>query len=91
MGMLLKRHHEAESKKAEGATKAVAPKAVKVAEVVEDKTPEVEEVKELSRTEINRLTANEAREYAKSKGVKDVEDKSGAELKRILCDMLFSE
>lgn len=89
--MLLRRHHTAESNKVAGVTEKVAPKTVNEPVEVQNDTPEVEETKELSRTEINRLTVVEARKYAESKGIEDVEEKSGAELKRILCDMLFSE
>ena len=93
MGMLLRRYHNRDNSEVAGVTEQVAPKTVEVADVVveQTETPEVEDVKSISRTEIMRMNVAEVRKFAKGQGIEDVEEKSGAELKRLLCDKLLSE
>lgn len=91
MGMLLRRYHNIDNSQVAGVTEQVAPKTVEVADVVEEQTPEVEDEISITRTEIMRMNVAEVRKFAKGQGIKDVEEKSGAELKRLLCDKLLSE
>ena len=91
MGMLLRRYHNRDNSEVAGVTEQVAPKTVEVADVVDEQTPEVEDEKSISRTEIMRMNVAEVRKFAKGQGIEDVEEKSGAELKRLLCDKLLSE
>ena len=91
MGMLLRRYHNIDNSQVAGVTEQVAPKTVEVADVVDEQTPEVEDEKSISRTEIMRMNVAEVRKFAKGQGIEDVEEKSGAELKRLLCDKLLSE
>ena len=91
MGMLLRRYHNRDNSEVAGVTEQVAPKTVEVADVVDEQTPEVEDKVEISRTEIMRMNVAEVRKFAKGQGIEDVEEKSGAELKRLLCDKLLSE
>ena len=91
MGMLLRRYHNRDNSEVAGVTEQVAPKTVEVADVVDKQTPEVEDKVEISRTEIMRMNVAEVRKFAKGQGIEDVEEKSGAELKRLLCYKLLSE
>ena len=91
MGMLLRRYHNRDNSEVAGVTEQVAPKTVEVADVVDEQTPEVEDKVEISRTEIMRMNVAEVRKFAKGQGIEDVEEKSGAELKRLLCYKLLSE
>lgn len=87
MGMLL--YMMELSKKAEGATpKEVAPKPTP--EVVDEVKPEVEE-KSITRAEIMKMNVATVRAFAKEQGIEDADEKSGAELKRILVDKMFEE
>ena len=81
MGMLLTRYHNNNNNNmAAGATeKKVAPMP----------TPEVK--KKVTRQDIMKMNASTVRAYAETQGIKDVSEKSGAELKRILVDMMFEE
>lgn len=91
MGMLLRRYHNRDNSQVAGVTEQVAPKTVEVADVVDEQTPEVEDEISITRTEIMRMNVAEVRKFAKGQGIEDVEEKSGAELKRLLCDKLLSE
>lgn len=91
MGMLLRRYHNRDNSEVAGVTEQVAPKTVEVADVVDEQTPEVEDEISITRTEIMRMNVAEVRKFAKGQGIEDVEEKSGAELKRLLCDKLLSE
>jgi hypothetical protein len=86
MGMLLYMMEQQNKNKAEGATEKVAPKPI----------PEVKEEKPkkkatATRQEIMKMNVATVREYAKEQGIEDTDEKSGAELKRVLCDKLFEE
>lgn len=95
MGMLLYMMELSKNdKKAAGATDKVAPKptsptAPKAEEKVKNK-PEKEERK-VTRQEIMKMNVATVRAFAETQGIKNVDDKSGAELKRILVDKLFEE
>ena len=86
MGMLL--YMMELSNKTEGATpKEVAPKS---APKVDEVKPEVEE-KTVTRADIMKMNAATVKAYAKEQGIEDADEKSGAELKRILVDKMFEE
>lgn len=87
MGMLMRRHYD---NMAEGATEKVAPKPTHI----ENKTPEVKEdkpEKKITRADVMKMNVATVRAYAKEQGIEDADEKSGAELKRILVDKLFEE
>ena len=88
MGMLLRRHYadNTNTNMAEGATNKVAPKPTPI-EVKEDKPEE----KKITRQDIQKMNVATVRAYAESQGIEDVNEKSGAELKRILFDKMFDE
>jgi len=85
MGMLLYMMELSKNNTAAGATQKVAPKPTP--EVKEDKP----EPKKVSRQEIMKMNVASVRAYAKEQGIKDADEKSGAELKRILIDKMFEE
>jgi len=85
--MLLYMMEQQNKNKAEGATEKVAPKPIP--EVKEEK-PKVEE-KQVTRADIMKMNAATVKAFAKEQGLDDVDEKSGAELKRILIDKLFEE
>lgn len=86
MGMLLYMMEQQNDNKAAGATQQVAPKPTPV------KEPEVDkEETAITKADIMKMNVATVRAYAKEQGIEDVDDKSGAELKRILVDKLFEE
>ena len=86
MGMLLYMMEMSQKNTAAGATKQVAPKPTPV------KEPEVsKEEATITKADIMKMNVATVRAYAKEQGIEDVDDKSGAELKRILVDKLFEE
>ena len=89
MGMLLYMMEQQNDNKAAGATEQVAPKPnlVKKPEVKEEKPEE----KKITKGDIMKMNVATVRAYAESQGVENVSEKSGAELKRILCDKMFEE
>ena len=84
--MLLYMMEMSQKDKAEGATKQVAPKPTPVNEPEVDK-----EEAAITKADIMKMNVATVRAYAKEQGLEDVDDKSGAELKRILVDKLFEE
>ena len=87
MGMLMRRHYV--DNMAEGATpKEVAPKPT---HEIEPEVKDVPEEKKLTRSDIMKMNVATVRAYAKSQGIEDADDISGAELKRILENKLFEE
>lgn len=86
MGMLL--YMMEQQNKAAGATKQVAPKPTP--EAVKEETPKVEE-KQVTRADIMKMNAATVKAFAKEQGLDDVDEKSGAEVKRILIDKMFEE
>ena len=86
MGMLL--YMMEQQNKAAGATTKVAPKPTP--EVVKEETPKVEE-KQVTRADIMKMNAATVKAFAKEQGLDDVDEKSGAEVKRILIDKMFEE
>ena len=86
MGMLLYMM-ELSKNAAEGATEKVAPKPTPE---VKKEEPKAEE-KKVTRADIMKMNAATVKAFAKEQGLKDVDDKSGAEVKRILVDKLFDE
>ena len=89
MGMLLYMMEQSmKNNTAAGATEKVAPKPPHIAEA----TPEVkEEKKKVTRQDVMKMNVATVRAYAKEQGIADADEKSGAELKRILCDKMFDE
>ena len=89
MGMLLYMMEQQNDNKAAGATEQVAPKPnlVEKPEVKEEKPKE----KKITKGDIMKMNVATVRAYAKSQGIKNADDMSGAELKRILGNKLFEE
>ena len=85
--MLLYMMEQQNKNKAAGATKEVAPKPTHIEEV----KPEVKEEKKVTRGDIQKMNVATVRAYAKEQGIADVDEYTGAELKRILIDKLFEE
>lgn len=86
--MLLRRHYAENT--AEGATEKVAPKPTIIEEakpVVKEDKPE----KKFTRQDIMKMNVATVRAYAKEQGIENADEKSGAELKRILIDKMFEE
>lgn len=71
------------------ATQEVAPKPTHKEEKPEVK--DAPEEKKLTRSDIMKMNVATVRAYAKSQGIEDADDISGAELKRILENKLFEE
>ena len=101
MGMLMRRHYSNTVNNTEtispsiqhmaaGATEQVAPKPLSVEEKAEIKEDKPEE-KKITRAEIQKMNVATVRAYAESQGIEGANEKSGAELKRILFDKLFEE
>ena len=90
MGMLLYMMEQQNKNMAAGATQEVAPKPNPEVVKVDEVKPEAEE-KRFTRADIMKMNAAKVKAYAKEQGIKDVDEKSGAELKRILVDKLFEE
>lgn len=86
MGMLMRRHYTDNKNKAEGATQKVAPKPTPSLDAKEEKP-----VENLTKADIQKMNAATVRAYAEKQGIKDVADKSGAELKRILIGKMFDD
>lgn len=92
--MLLRRYYD---NTAEGATnnKKVAPKPTHIEEKIvtpENKIKEEKpEEKKITQQDIMKMNVATVRAYAKEQGIEDADEKSGAELKRILIDRLFEE
>lgn len=76
---------ELSNNKAEGATAKVAPKPTP------EKVKEEETAKQVTRADIMKMNATTVKAFAKEQGLDDVDDKSGAEVKRILIDKMFEE
>ena len=98
MGMLLYMMDTALKNKAKEATEQVAPKPthneshIEVKEVPpETKEKEKEKKLTVTRAEIMKMNAATVKAFAKEQGVDNVDEMSGAEVKRILCDKLFEE
>ena len=87
MGMLLYMMEQQRKNMAEGATQAVAPMPNPE---VKKESPSENKVK-VTRQDIMKMNVATVREYAKEQGIEDADEKSGAELKRILVDKLFEE
>ncbi len=88
MGMLLYMMEQQRKNMAAGATEKVAPKPIPKA--VDEVKPEVEE-KQVTRADIMKMNATKVKAFAKEQGIEDADEKSGAELKRILVDKMFEE
>lgn len=72
------------------ATQEVAPKPTHKEEKPEPKDDKPEE-KKITKGDIMKMNVATVRAYAKSQGIEDADEISGAELKRILADKLFDE
>ena len=93
MGMLLYLMEQQYKEQAAGAIKkevAPAPTSNPEKEVVKKENP-AKPAKKVSRQEIMKMNVATVRAYAKTQGIEDADEKSGAELKRVLCDRLFDE
>ena len=73
------------------ATQKVAPKPTPIEEPKPEPKDDKPEEKKLTRADIMKMNVATVRAYAESQGIEDVSEKSGAELKRILCDKMFEE
>lgn len=96
MGMLLYLMEQQNKQNVAGAIPkevAPAPTSNPEIEVVKEEKPakNAKPVKKVSRQEIMKMNVATVREYAKTQGIEDADEKSGAELKRVLCDRLFDE
>lgn len=90
MSMLLRRHYAENT--AEGATEKVAPKpTTQIQEIPPTVKEDMPEEKKITRQDVMKMNVATVRAYAKSQGIGDVDEKSGAELKRILVNKMFEE
>lgn len=89
MSMLLRRHYD--NNRAEGATEKVAPKPTPIEETKPELKDDKPEEKKIAKGDIMKMNVATVRAYAKSQGIEDADEISGAELKRILADKLFDE
>ena len=89
MGMLLYMM-DMENMAAE-ATQKVAPKPTPIKETKPEPKEDKPEEKKVSKGDIMKMNVATVRAYAKTQGIKNADDMSGAELKRILGNKLFEE
>ena len=86
MGMLIHRHSNPVSNTNNTPQAEITSKPVDV--VIEAEKNEIPESKTLTKTDINRMSKEDLIVLATEKGIEDVEEKSGMELKKILIDLL---